>query len=274
MLLAKAQTGKIQIAAGRYDGISEFYGKYALVSLGDKVGLVDTLGREIIAPMSLDNDAINLVDSLKVSKYAHYYLKTPPLEREEGPDTFVSPDSMDLPNSIRNRVWHYLLQTQIKTDIKRGQDRLIERATGFKTYEYHDDPSGEWQEPDVFHYLFADSLHIGFVFTNEMLAQPDFRNYGKTKTGWQQRQLSDILNLNGDNTLKINVLMQQKLRQLSNKEIDCGDSSSFAERARETFLTNSEGILFYFKSPHGDNNFNYVPILLTWAELQAFRVPQ
>ena len=45
MLLAKAQTGKILIAAGRYDGISEFYGKYALVSLGEKVGLVDTLGR-------------------------------------------------------------------------------------------------------------------------------------------------------------------------------------------------------------------------------------
>ena len=274
MLLTKTQTGEILIGAGRYDGISEFYGKYALVSLGDKVGLVDTLGREIIAPMSLHNDAVNLVDSLKISKYDHYYLKTPPLAREEGPQTFIFPDSMALPNAIRNRVWHYLLQTQIKRDIKRGQDRFIERAEGFKTYEYHNDPLGEWQERDVFHYLFADSLHISFVFTNE-LTEPDyFRNYGKTKTGWQQWQLSDILNLNRDNTLKINVLMQQKLRQLSNNEIDCGDSSSFVERVRATFLTNSEGILFYFKSPHGDNYFNYVPILLTWAELQAFRTPQ
>ena len=273
MLLAKAQTGKMLIVAGRYDGISKFYGKYALVSLGDKVGLVDTLGREIIAPMSLDNDAVNLVDSLKISKNAHYWIKTPPLEREEGPDIFVSPDSMALPNAVRNRVWHYLLQTQIKTDIKRGQDRYIERATGFKTYEYHDDPLDKWLYLDVFHYLFADSLHISFVFTNEG-AQPDyFKNYGKTKTGWQQQKLSDILNLSTDNKLKINVLMQLKLRQLSNKEIDCGDSSSFVERVRETFLTNSKGILFYFKSPHGDNYFNYVPILLTWAELQAFRTP-
>ena len=37
---------------------------YALVSLGDKIGLIDTNGREIIAPMSLENDTYNLVDSL------------------------------------------------------------------------------------------------------------------------------------------------------------------------------------------------------------------
>ena len=68
--------------------------------------------------------------------------------------------------------------------------------------------------------------------------------------------------------------MREKLKKLANQEIDCGESSSFVERTQNAFLCHSEGISFYFtsdKSDAGYGEFHYVPILLTWGELKAFR---
>lgn len=287
MLLLDAHTGKTRIGIGRYDGISRFHGKYALVSLGDKVGLVDTLGLEIIAPMSLDNDKVNLIDSLnsvnierlKAAEASNhdYFLniyEDLPIRILLFDQEIVSPDSMALPNPLRNRVWHYLLQTQVNSHIKRADYRKIVRAETFKTYYPYRERANTYEPPNGLKYIFVDSLHIAFALTGDSSAQSIFRNYWHTKKGWELRQLSDILNLSRDNVIQLNNLMREKLRKLENKEIDCGESSSFVERVTSTFLTHTKGLSFYFTYGGDSGSFSYVPITLTWAELKPFRTPQ
>ena len=59
---------------------------------------------------------------------------------------------------------------------------------------------------------------------------------------------------------------------MADTEIDCGESSSFVERTRDAFLSDAKGLSFYFTSKNEYGEFHYVPVLLTWAELKAFRV--
>ena len=279
LLLAEGETGKIRIGTGRYDGISDFYGKYALVSLGDKIGLVDTLGREIIAPTALQNEAVNFMDSLNLINLEAR--RQFPAERRYSlrqslPITFFdfgtnnSPDSLALPNALRNRVWHYLLETQVGRCIRRADFKEINRGHAFKTYSAYEEQCNGVSPVNMLHYLFADSLHISFALVADSAAKSVFKNYWQTKTGWQTKQLSDILNLSRDNIIKINDLLRQKIKQLENTEIDCGESSSFVERTRNSFLSHAKGISFYFTADSENGQFHYVPIMLTWAELKGF----
>ena len=281
-------TGKTLINTGRYDGISEFYGDYALVSLGDKIGLVDTNGREIIAPMSLQNDTYNLVDSL--TQAARRFQKTlknsfrrnavyqqPFINIWQPQLAELSPDSLNVSQAVRNQLWHFLLETQVEMHIQRADVRKIQRAYPLKTYNeyklYLEDTRSKVPTNSLRH-LFADSLHISFALTSDSAAKSIFKNYWKTKTDWETKRLSDILNLSRDNLLKINDLMREKLKKLEGKDIDCGESTSFIERTQNTFLAHAKGISFCFTSDKKDAGgyraFHYVPVLLTWAELKAF----
>ena len=292
LLLVEPQTGKTLINTGRYDGISSFYGNYALISLGDKVGLVDTNGVEIIAPMSFENDTYNLMDSLDKARWRHQVSSKENAQNIAFPELpitmnyytrkgIISPDSLGLSNALRNRVWHYLLETQAETVIERADIRKIQRARAFKTYDQYQlyqEVTDYKRQTNTLKYLFADSIHISFTLTSDSAAKSIFKNYWRTKTGWQTKRLSDILNLNRDNVLKINGLMREKLRKLEDKDIDCGESTSFVERTQNTFLSHAKGISFYFTSDKRDEEdysaFHYVPVLLTWSELKPFLTPQ
>ena len=287
-LLMLDKTGKMLVNAGRYDGISRFYGKYALVSLGDKTGLIDSLGAEIIAPTSLNNDRFNLMDSLNsvnialfkaASKYerehwSYQSFTELPIIVNRYEKIVQHPDSLALPNALRNRVWQYLLETQVEKCIDRADVLQIERASAFKTYEVYMDLCDRPEPTNTLKYLFVDSLRISFTLVSDSAAKSIFKNYWQTKTGWQQKQLSDILNLTRDNVIQLNNLIREKLRKLENEEIDCGESTSFIERTRSAFLTHREGISFYFTSENNSGRFDYVPILLKWAELKPFLTPQ
>ena len=289
-LLLFDRAGKTLVNGGRYDGISRFYGKYALVSLGDKTGLIDSSGIEIIAPTSLDNDRFNLIDSLNIFniEYAKMmkkrditssseYLRMP-ISIHADKKTPTHPDSLALPNALRNRLWHYLLQTQVEAVIQQADFKSIKRGHAFKTYNVSQERCHSSGETNALRHVFADSLHISFALLSDSAAKSNFTNYWKTKSGWERQQLSDILILNRDNILKINALMTEKLRQLADKSIDCGESTSFIERTRNTFLTTPTGLNFYFTSNERDvqawNLTNYIPIHLTWSELKPFRTPQ
>ena len=288
-LLLFDRTGKTLVNAGRYDGISRFYGKYALVSLGDKTGLIDSLGVEIIAPTSLDNDQFNLRDSLNIvnieyikmikEKSQTYYSNSEqiplPISVHTNKEASIHPDSLSMPNALRNRLWQYLLQTQVEDVIHKADFKAIERREAFKTYQVYETYCPNPQETNTLRYVFVDSLHISFALLSDSAAKSNFSNYWQTKAGWKRQQLSDILILNRDNILKINALITEKLRQLADKSIDCGESTAFVERTQNTFLTTPTGLNFYFTSngrdPEAWSLTNYVPIHLTWAELKAFR---
>ena len=291
-LLMADRSGKILIGAGRYDGISTFYGKYALVSLGDKTGLVDTLGREIITPTSLENDQFNLMDSLNIvnilhsqrlsadkKKYSNYYDYHTRLPISVYRENYaaIHPDSFLITNTLRNRIWHYLLQTQLENAIYQADSKDIVRAETFKHYDVYEPVYPHSQTPKKLRYLFADSTYISFTLILDSAAQSLFKNYIHTQKGWAAQELSDILNLSRDNTIKINDLLREKLKKLEDKEIDCGESASFVERTQNAFLAHAKGISFYFSSNKYDSSsddntsFHYVPILLTWGELKGVR---
>lgn len=279
-------TGETLIGTGRYDGISEFQNNCALVSLGNKIGLIDTNGREIIAPMSLQNDTHNLVDSLVQARQRIPNEPTTTYKRKIMYQPInigvfhpiaPSPDSLNLPKALRNRVWHYLLETQVETLIERANTRKIQRASFFKTYndaKLYQEIYKNYNATYTLSHLFADSSRISFALTKDSAVNSIFKNYVKTKTGWASMRLSDILDLSKDNVLKINNLMREKIKKLADEDIDCGESTAFVGRAQNTFLAHAKGISFCFTSDKKDvgsyGAFHYVPVLLTWEELKAF----
>jgi hypothetical protein len=79
----KKQDGTAFIESGRYDGVSPFYGRYALTSLAGKIGLIDSFGKEIIKPQDLVTaNTINLLDSISLS-YTELFRQIESLKGEE-----------------------------------------------------------------------------------------------------------------------------------------------------------------------------------------------
>ncbi len=303
--------GKQIVGTGRYDGISDYYDKYALVKKGDKVGLVDTFGREIIPISDLTNDNVNFMDSLNIAVlYAQKYRKTNDTIIRFGMATVVnryfrnlpiqfaarseaqnSPDSLDLPNDLRNLVWHKLLETQIHPFFQTVEKRNIKRSLNFKTYKVytlsysHSDYQMMrfgYNASTVFLYdLFVDNQNISFSLLKDSTDNAVYHNYRKEKGNWRKINAADVFNLTPENTLKINDLLVQKIRQLTDKDIDCGTSASFWERAKFHFLIKPKGIIFYFNTkvdnPKRRDGFYqiefekfFVPIEISWAELKPF----
>ena len=263
---------------------------HGAVAIDAKSGtyFVKTEGREIIAPMSLENDTYNLVDSLtqaveRFKKTSNHDFNRHPIDYPEIINlqriqrTEPTPDNLNLPKALRNQVWHYLLQTLLESDIHQADSKDIVRAQTFKHYDVYESVYHRSQTPRKLRYLFADSAHISFTLILDSAAQSLFKNYIHTKKGWAAQELSDILNLSRDNTIKINDLLREKLKKLEDKEIDCGESASFVERTQNAFLVHAKGISFYFSSNKYDSSsddntsFHYVPILLTWGELKGVR---
>jgi WG containing repeat len=101
-----------------------------------------------------------------------------------------------------------------------------------------------------------------------------FYTLTKGENGWENVELSDILNINRDNSLLINELLNQKIKTLKNENIDCSNPTVYFERSKDQFFVEEKGIEFYLPRQMGDNyygnSWNHVPLLLTWEELKPF----
>ena len=306
------KNGKQLVNTGRYDGISDFYGKYALVKHDNKIGLIDSLGNEIVPLTTFSaSQNINFRDSLDlenkeirkkciscdtVFQFGHIVVinnkvQNLPIQVFDRISVKNHPDSLELSNELRNIVWNLLLETQVSRWFHTAAEVQINRAFFVKTYQLYNRNIGfkEYKrmrygidiEPVLLFDIYADNDRIAFSLLQDSSEYAVYYNFKKEQGVWKRLVTSDFINQTPDNTQRINDLLIQKIRQLKDKDIDCGTSSSFWERGQTRYLTNKNGMIFYFtlKSHKPINSFYFdktpfeqffVPIEVSWAELKPF----
>jgi WG containing repeat len=282
--------GKNLVGTGRYDGISDFYGKYALVKNGEKIGLIDTLGREIV-PLTDIQSAINInfKDSLVLAAVAEAVVIDTFFKRDFTWDIFNSvfgksnPDSLHLSTELRNMAWNRILEVFIFKKMYTAGTPKIKRSRAQKTYTVYSEiwekiryKDREKVQPEQLFELSVDSTYMGFSVLKDTVDRSDYYNFVKKGKEWHPLSTNEIFNLYPDNTMKINGLLAQKISKLAHLDIDCGGSASFWERGQSRYLVSQKGITFYFvtkedtESPTRDLEKTFVPVFVTWAEAKPF----
>jgi hypothetical protein len=275
--------GEILIPQGRYDGISRFYGNYALVTAAGKVGLVDTLGKEVIAPQDLRTytgqfmDSLNRVNVLyrqeleKKGGYPHDIAKQPIVFYESGKKSF-HPDSLPLSAAQRASLWNLLLEKSLDRTIATASNMRIQRIPAninpnLWAREYYDENLDEYQPPLI---TVTDST-IAFALRLTHNTREDalpFYNFYRKNNRWEELKINDVLQIQGDKRWLINDLITKKVKALKDQQIDCSNASAFITTVENRFMLTKDGVDFCFESTGGGGDF--VVISFTWAELKPF----
>jgi hypothetical protein len=291
----KNRQGKTLVEEERYDGISSFYGRYALVSSARKIGLIDTLGNEIITPQELSmTNTSNLLDSINLFNKELYIkakllkdydpsliysnLLTMPLDFPYGvSDTLISA-------SLRNTVDHLILDKIKDNVIWRANDVKIERSkSNVGNFYFKDDNmcgSGRMSEDELRSHicsrLIATEKTVAFTLSKKRSYGSErfaFYNFYKKNNLWQELKINDLLSIRGEKHAQLNGLLIQKIKALHDAEIDCRDTSIFLETVENRFLLTKDGLDFHFDSQKSDrysDDTKFVIVSFTWAELQPF----
>jgi hypothetical protein len=281
-ILTKAN-GEIVVNRGRYDGISKFFGKYALVTASNKVGLIDTSGNEIIAPQDLRSYTGHLMDSLdlrnkewqKISTYRSYsntsQIDPQPFAFEDNYRDF-HPDSLKITTAQKAALWNLLLDKRSKYLIGTASDSRIKRATLQATASFFNSSSSSCFGGDrkVARVTVAEKS-IAFVLKGGEYCREgktEFHNFYRNNGRWEALTINDLLNTQGDKRWLLNDLITQKVRALKGASIDCSNAQAFISQVENRFQLTETGIEFLFDEVGGWTNF--VPIEFTWAELSPF----
>jgi WG containing repeat len=282
-LILTKPTGEIVVNSGRYNGVSNFFGKYALVSAANKIGLIDTLGQEVIAPQDLRTYAGNFIDSLDVDnknwrkvwaargEIGGFRILDMPIESDSDYEKY-HPDSLLITDSQRSILWNLLLdKSRIKT-IKNASDINIERADkrtngrffSFSRY-YRENTQYEHRkiivEANTVSYILEKQVYNN---SNEL----DFYNFYRKNGRWEELNINDLLNIQGDKRWQINDLITKKVKALKDQEIDCSNTAAFITTVENRWMFTKTGIDFCFDSTKSGSGL--VVIAFTWAELTPF----
>ena len=274
MMVTNAQ-GQIFVNEGRYDGISRFYGKYALVSASGKIGLIDTLGQEIIAPQDLRTSSIALIDSINLNRQLLHstFEKRDNEFFNEYPQVIntgvfqLTREYLKINEQQRASLMNLILEKSFSNMINNAQDMQIERspfvakADFIKTYS-----------KEINTYLYLEQLvitdkFISFAYQDFGFRLKNSHNFQKINNRWEKRTLYDIIDLLGEKREQLNGLMAQKIRALKDKTINCSNSD-FLKQVENCFVLTEQGIDFCFES--SESNSQLVIVSFTWAELKPF----
>jgi hypothetical protein len=291
-LILTKNTSEIVVNGGRYDGISNIFGKYALVTASEKIGLIDTLGQEIIAPQDMRTYTGNLMDSLNVVNKERYneWVK----KRKKGichsvelpiasNDDFIMyhPDSLSITATQRIVLWNLLLdKIRLKT-IKTASDVSIvriqrERASAdFLTFDFNEKGEIEYRHRKII----VEDKTVSFIIESKVElghTPPVFYNFYYRNNRWQELQINDLLQIQGEKRWQMNDLITKKVKALKDQQIACSNASAFITTVENRWMLTKNGIDFCFDSIIRGNGFNifnegdYVSISITWAELAPF----
>jgi hypothetical protein len=268
MILTKAN-GEIVVKGGRYDGISQFYGKYALVTTRKNVGLIDTLGREVIAPQDLRTYSGHFMDSLKVDDIN--YENEMPFKFEDDAEN-LHPDSLKINTAQRAALWNLLLENSTVGTIATASDVQIPR-TSFKANAsfFSNESHGTLIAPKFPLQIVVSDKTIAFSLGEDKYrkaAGAVYFNYYLKNNRWEALQLNDLLQIQGDKRWKINDMLSKKIKALEEQQIDCSNTAAFITQVENKWLLTEKSIDFCFLSTEDRESF--VVISFTWAELQPF----
>jgi hypothetical protein len=282
-LILTKQTGEIVVNGGRYDGISKFYGKYALVTAAGKMGLIDTLGQEIIAPQDLREYSENLVDSLNVvnkdwrnewvarGKKGNCESVNLPIESVSDYKNF-HPDSLAITKGQRSVLWNLLLDKSRLNSIKTASDIFIERVDAKATASFFTwDRRSEKDVTREHRKIIVETNSLSFILMNEndnSVNDHHFYNFYRRNNRWEELKINDLLQVQGEKRWQINNLITKKVKALKDQQIDCSNAAAFITTVENRFMLTKDGVDFCFESTGGGGDF--VVISFTWAELKPF----
>jgi hypothetical protein len=274
--------GEVVVPSGRYDGISQFYYQYALVSQSGKIGLMDTLGREVITPQYLPDFAATFIDSLDTdkkvmrdrvkNKYVIYYpSKKEPVyydnENKEG-----HPDSLNLTTVQKTTLWNLMLQKTYAGVVQTASDFMIPRVYQKYTAKFLEFKTNNYRETYAKpkRIVVADNT-MSFVLENtnfSFMNTTQFYNFYRRNNLWKELRLYDLLMVQGEKRWLLNDLITQKVKALKDQQIDCSNAAAFITTVENRWMLTKEGIDFCFKSTNYGRAL--VIVSVTWAELQLF----
>jgi hypothetical protein len=273
--------GEVFVESGRYDGLSKFYGKYALVSKSGKIGLIDTLGKEIIAPQDLTASAQPIIDSLnsvnqpiyeKYKKKARFHsndLIQMPLDLSGNEE--CHPDSLHISQQQWAFVCNLMLQKSLHLTMLTASDVKIPRvdikrnATFIgRQYVSNDE---QYASPTR---IMASDKTIAFALNERLHGykyKTTFNNFYQRNNRWNELQINDLLQIQGEKRWQMNDLITKKVKALKDQQIDCSNASAFITTVENRWMLTKDGIDFCFESTGGGG---LVVISFTWAELEPF----
>jgi hypothetical protein len=275
--------GKKRIEAGRYDGISPFFGKYALVASAGKIGLVDTFGTEIIAPQDLRSSASAFVDSLylvreALKKMGYLYWKDKNLglpfhflDYLYLPSKNVHPDSLNIAPPLRNALWNLLLYKHLDRLVHYVGDLKFSR-TPFKVnpenkekYGYRVDCRNTRMTTQQ---MAASENFISFVIDSER-KQKDYYNFYHQNNRWTEIQATDFWKTDADSRNQFYNLLVKKIRQLKDADIDCSNLTDLVDRTQSQFSVSEAGVSFSLDARQG-YRFSFAVVVFSWEEVKPF----
>ena len=89
------------------------------------------------------------------------------------------------------------------------------------------------------------------------------------KNDWREIQIDDIIQINPDNSFKMNQLIIERIRNLKDAKIDCSNPNGYFEEVKNSFFKRDDGLEFYFNGrglPYNET----IKVFFTWAELKPF----
>jgi WG containing repeat len=273
------RNGQILVESGRYDGISRFYGKYALVKSSGMVGLIDSFGHEIIAPIELSMSQIPFMDSIEVynkelirdKKDDYTYLD----KLIELPINFIHeknlhPDSLHISPFYRTALLNLMLQKSIDNTIATAKNNAIPRVINLvRAANIYGDISGFTNEFNTLTRVSIGDSTIAFGWVT--LSADNFvtHNFKRRNGRWEELKINDLLNIRGEKYLLFNDYLTRKIKALKDASIDCSNSNSFLKQVENRFMLTDKGIDFCFESTDGLGG-GLVVVSFTWDELKAY----
>ena len=276
MMLTK-NNGQIIIESGRYDGISRFYGAYALVSAQGLIGLVDSFGREIIAPQDLHTYKNHFMDSLdagnkivrKNDAFNYEDIVSLPITLVTH-NPLLNPDSLDISPAKRAALWNLMLEKALPYTLGTAIDALIPRNdlvsdVGFINVLAHQDISFTPLR------LVVEENTVAFCWQKDQVYSKDgqeFYNFYRRNNRWEALIINDLLNIQGEKRGLFNDFLIKKVKALKDAQIDCSNTSGFITAVENRFMLTKQGVDFCFNSEEGSDDL--VIVSFTWAELTPF----
>jgi WG containing repeat len=294
-------TGKVLIEP-KFDKMGVFNGDYAFVEEGGKLGIVMRNGQYKVTPQynALKNTDLDIEKLLLASKdsfdkgyrmpyYSYNFEKIRFDSRHYnfwGRETPLDTLDKYLQKTFKNLI----IEKSVETEFINGENVSFDRSmVNIFSSEFLDENKNYQHLPVTLKSfslsdINANEKSIGFILGDasnlslNTCSGPNYNyktyNYFKNENGkWDEVKMDDLMNLNADNSFKINQLVIDKIRNLKDANIDCANASAYFEQSKDRFYIVPEGLLLLMSQSWWKRMMRWdipIEILLTWDELKPY----